>query len=863
MASQLTTFLKGISGYTKAKDDIKKHWTNDLGAEEADFNAGGKLLKANKWVAIAKAVFDGIAGVINKYSEFQKALFEKDFKNASAKATAEVNKLSAAVDAWANSMNGASQSLKTYTQNITSQAKARRDSELEWEKFKSKQTSEAIGMVPLVGDIFKGVTDSINNYRDQLLEQENQEIDKRIELAGQYIDKANTMTETVKKYLDALDKEVVTYARRNAMSVQQTQLIRKAELDHSKYYATLNATVEDALKILNNYRSSTGRAVNMSLDATMSSIAAGKVIGEEVVASTQSQLYLFNKSAGDVANMMVKTQNSVGRMGLSTQKVMKSISENLKLAQDFQFKNGTAGLREMTIMAENLRFNMSSLSSMLNKIQDNGLAGIVEQSAKLQVLGGNIGIGADPFALAYNAFQDPKQMMENVSKMLKGFGTFDRTTGETKFAINEQIRLKAFADAMGMNKTDVMNMVREANKKEVVKGLINDGRFSDEQMSAISNLATRRENGEWEVETLDGRSMNVKDVRPEDLDRLLSNNQEDRATQYAKAQLNTTERIEVTTKSINAAIGGTLWEPYNTMVNKVNEQTLNAYTANQKGIQDSVQGTFKEQINQQGQMLTTLNDFYNEYLKSQTEFKLAEILTKDKDDITNNDRDVAAKLVANQLKTFMREYGVSADKMFNDDGTIKKEVYTSDYIRKITGGRSNLTPINESQMQKLGLESKYWSTAGTTLFNYTLGKPFHDFPQGVDNWVNGRSWGSGATLPDTGVDYQSQNIRDIQVNDMVYNPSGGFHPIVTAGDVRAHLSPEDTIVAMKKNGPIASATGGNGKVDVNINGSIRLDADGASVDLSELSKNPIFIRQITQMIAESKYSRVNGTHDYN
>lgn len=852
--------IADIIGYTKTQKQLKNHWVKDLGMNKNALKPSGQYAGLLKAATIAKMALDMVAGGLDRYKKFQKIKFDMAFAKNAALAKVEVDKLNVAVQSWTNTMTGASNALKTYTSNVQELAKVQMANEMKWEEYKTNVTSELVKQFPIVGDVVAGLWKSVMSYRDQLLKQEQEEINKRIELAKQYYDKAIEISDAIDKYLNIVDKEIVTYGRRNAMSVKQTEVIRRAELAHASYYATLNATVDDAMKIASGYREGTGRAVNMSLNAMMSTIAAGKVVGEEIVARTQNELYLFNKSAGDVANMMVKTQNSVGKMGLSTQKVMKAIADNMKLAQEFQFRNGTAGLREMTVMAENLRFNMSSLSTMLNKIQENGLEGVVKQSAALQVLGGNIGMGADPFALAYNAFQDPKQMMENVSKMLKGFGTFDQRTGETKFAINEQIRLAEFAKTMGMSKSDVMNMIRESNKKEIVKGLVTDNRLNDEQLNAISNLATRNENGDWEVQTIDGQKKNVNEVRMEDLDNLLANNKDDQALQYAKSQLTVTEKIESITKSINAMLGGDLWDAYDEKVQKVNQQTLRAYDENKQGIVNGVKDTYREQAEKQNSMLMTLRDFYEEYQKSQQEMKLGDILSKDEDEITDEDKAYAKDLIQDKIQTFIKRNNLDPSQVFNDDGTIRHDMYDSEYVRKITNGKEKFTPINESQLQKLGMEHGFWEKTGnigaTALAStaYSTGRLIYNAFSDENHIDDGMFQLFG----------NRENFRDIEVNDMVYSPRSGVRPILTAGDVRAHLSEDDVVIAMKNNGPIANSGGnmGSGKMELTINGTIRLDSDGGSIDLSELSKNPIFIRNIERMIAESRFTRANGTHNY-
>ena len=88
--------------------------------------------------------------------------------------------------------------------------------------------------------------------------------------------------------------------------------------------------------------------------------------------------------------------------------LLNGVLANLKLANKYDFKNGTKGFIELAKWAENARFNLSSLGSMIEKVQGGGLEGTITQAAKLQVLGGNFARNADPLSMLYNAYADPE-----------------------------------------------------------------------------------------------------------------------------------------------------------------------------------------------------------------------------------------------------------------------------------------------------------------------------------------------------------------------------------------------------------------------------------------------------------------------
>lgn len=106
-------------------------------------------------------------------------------------------------------------------------------------------------------------------------------------------------------------------------------------------------------------------------------------------------------------------------MGLSQKKVTKDVLANLKLANKYNFKNGTKGFIELAKWAENARFNLNSLGGIIEKIQSSTFEDVITQSARLQNLGGNFAMRADPLGMFYEGLSDPDALAKRIHGMFK------------------------------------------------------------------------------------------------------------------------------------------------------------------------------------------------------------------------------------------------------------------------------------------------------------------------------------------------------------------------------------------------------------------------------------------------------------
>ena len=379
-------------------------------------------------------------------------------------------------------------------------------------------------------------------------------------------------------------------------------------------FSQFNKTIEDALKIQNSFTEQSGRSINFSDNDFKQSFAVGRLVGEDNLTTFQAQMQLFNHSVAESADIMYQMYKDANKMGLSQQKLVKNVLSNLKLASKYDFKNGTKGFIELAKWAENARFNLASLGGAVEKVQSGGLEGVMTQAAKLQVLGGKFAMNADPIAMMYEAHADPDAYAKRIASSLEGMGSTDSVTGETKFGGTDNMLLRSAAEAYGMNVEDLKDIVREERKKQTVKKQMGASTLNDKQKDLVANKAQRDEKtGEWYVQTLQGQRIDVNDVKESDLNNLKAEDTEKTAVEYAKGTYAFVERIEASTKNIDAMLGNLTLDNFGSMVDKTIEATTNAYATNATSVVTAIQENRFKAYEDLKEMLSHLKNIDGQY----------------------------------------------------------------------------------------------------------------------------------------------------------------------------------------------------------------------------------------------------------
>lgn len=554
-------------------------------------------LKNNPYMAAVGLLVKAVEFGIGKATDYMKLNYENLLRQLNASTAVSLNAMKASIASWQDSVTGAYEAQNMAISSQETLLEAQNATEL----ANMKMTNTWTNWIPIWGQI--------NKYQEMALELEQKVAQTRLEQAHKIISQVNEFTRKTDEYIKKQDKAIRGFQTDRGMSSTQNVTFEKWMLGQGESFAKFNKTIEDVLKMQSSYTEQSGRAVNFSENDNLQSLAVGRLVGDESLINFQSQMQLFNHSVSESADIMYEMYKDINKMGLSQKKVTKDVLANLKLANKYDFKNGTKGFIELAKWAENARFNLSSLGNMIEKTQSGGLEGVITQSAKLQVLGGNFARYADPLGMLNDSLSDPEAYAKRILNMFKGTGKLDRRTGETEFNKTDHIRIRAAADALGISVEDAKNMIREDNKKSVVKSQMRSSTLLKEQQDAVANKAQRDEKtGKWYVNTINGGRIDVSDDQKlkENLDNIVSDNKDEAAVQYAQSTLSFVEKIEATTKQIDAKLGLLSFDNFGETVNQSNRNTLDYYSRNINSVISAIQEDRKESIKTQEEQLKKL-----------------------------------------------------------------------------------------------------------------------------------------------------------------------------------------------------------------------------------------------------------------
>ena len=855
-----------------------------------------KGFKGNVWVMLAEAVISAIRWGINKSTEYMKLYYENYLRQLNASATVSFNTLKAATASWQDAVTGAYESYDLFISSQEALLEAQNATELANLKMANTWTN----WIWIVGEL---------NKREEVrmeLEQKIQE--NELKNAHQRMTLVNELVRKTDEYIKQQEHAMRGFQVDRGMSSAQYAAFENWMLGQGESFARFNKTIEDVLKMQSSYTEQSGRAINFSENDNLKSIAVGRLVGDENLINFQSQMQLFNHSVSESADIMYEMYKDVNKMGLSQKKVTKDVLANLKLANKYDFKNGTKGFIELAKWAENARFNLSSLGNMIEKVQSGGLEGVITQSAKLQVLGGNFARYADPIRMMYNAYSDPEEYAKQVQSMLKGMGTVNKVTGETEFNREENILIRAAADALGMSTEDAKNMIREDNKKRVVKSQMRSSTLSEEQKDAVANKAQRNATtGKWEVMTLNGTPIEVDNVTKEDLDNIVSNNKDEAAIQYAQSTLSFVEKIEGTTKEINAKMGLLTFSNFAQMSKEQMKDVLEHYTKYAKDKTDTINQNRIDSTEKQKETLDELTNMfekyiedrdlikatedenkkkYEEYRKKLERIKASEENTENKKTEYNNKvQEAKNNKNANYSENFKQWQDIvskkhEVSKAYADE-LIEKGDYLGGYTAKIksyydminqrvAAGIIGLFGVKTSNVnfKKEDVSDPNSKKREITTLPASNVKPIHDGtvtlakPDKNDSAIFAKTGGPFDTLFN-GI---FGKINDIYSN--LNNNRSNVTPIEPIGKSQFVSSDDYDGGIDKQISAYEIANNINSNIpkeislkplEVKFSGSIKLESNGQSIDIMNLiNNNPMLMRQLSQMISDEVGKSING-----
>ena len=433
--------------------------------------------------------------------------------------------------------------------------------------------------------------------------------------------------------------------------------------------------------------------------------------------------------------------------------------------------------------------------------------------------------------------------------------------------------------------------------------------LTPEQQDALANKAQRdATTGEWYVNTIGGERMNVSDVKESDLSSILSNDNDEKAIQYAQNTMSFVEKIEATTKQIDAKLGALSFSNFGETVDKSNKNTLDYYTKNIDSVLSAIHIDRKESIKAQEEQLKRLETIGKDIVKALSVIKNPyEDMDMDKEKQKIDIQEAQNKYRRNikgRMDTWDEKWDKTVAVNAMERGGDSGWNWWKNRASAIWEGFTN----SNEELDERARATGYIDNKGMpVIINEETLKPIHDGMAFIsqsnirDGIINGNGTSMAvpaskvAPIHDGMASLVKSDPKDIaifakpsgpfdtlfngifdKINDMYGMFADGMEhsnklsspyllPIPTVHDNVIPL-PSDTSRNNMVKSPYPSNSQnsqwgniGKGQFDVNIRGEINLKANGQSFNiLRQLQEDPSLVRAITQMISESIASQKHG-----
>ena len=546
MAKTLQDILKDLSnGIAPSQADFLSAlkdagWNSNSGAFSGNNSKDIEELKRN--LKEASAVLSNYTTVKGKlFGELQgdKARLEtlkgelKDAEEEFSKAKIDLQRsLSSSSDAFFKNLLGAN-SEKTFEKALEKYDELKE----KIEEFKRSLTEEELGefydAIANKDDNAIKNLETKKNYQDDLLELIKKEKELREEITPvlqaktkELAKAANTEEQAArmrkqgwsdikrgateafrigKDFLDVwgkIDQAASKFAKTIGTGAVGMERLRKNAIESvqkGRFGAKYNVSADELIGLQETYSNTIGRNIQISASDQENMAAMFRVMGEGG-GDFAAKLENFGLSYTDAANKAGKMFKEAGKYGISFDKYSKNVANNIKLAQNYTFKNGIKGLESMAKKATAMKLDMQQVASFADKVST--VEGAINTGAQLQVLGGSFAQFSDPMGMMNEALTDMEGLQDRFEKMIGGLGNFDAQKGEIAISAFDKQRIKVAAEAMGMSYDQVMETTMAKGRQKFIGGQIANKGYTEDEQELLKNIATVQ-NGKATVSYVD------------------------------------------------------------------------------------------------------------------------------------------------------------------------------------------------------------------------------------------------------------------------------------------------------------------------------------------------------------------------
>lgn len=399
----------------------------------------------------------------------------------------------------------------------------------------------------------EGVTlrERINHTLDKNLMNTKRFMNGISEIKNGFSQLINSSLELVKPWGE-LDQAAANYAKHIGLSQRQYAAMRSDMINftaNNNIAGKYDTNAKELIQLQEKYNSSIGRRVTMTNNELENMAAMKSILGDEGASQFASQLENFGLNPEEVGNRVGEMFKESSKYGVAFDKYAKNFTNSLKLAQNYTFDGGLKNLKEMARRATEIKLDIQQVANFADKVST--LEGSMQAAAQLSVLGGSFARYSDPLRMLYLGLNDVGGLEKHIEGMFGDKAFFNKDTGQMEVSAFNRQRIKAAAEATGMDYSKTMESIYAQGRQRIVnKQIIGD--FTDEEKSAIKNQAQLDENGRGYV-TINGERRDVSTLDKEDVKILMKTglSDSDNIKTIAQTLLGWDEKLSATKKSID------------------------------------------------------------------------------------------------------------------------------------------------------------------------------------------------------------------------------------------------------------------------------------------------------------------------
>ena len=268
-----------------------------------------------------------------------------------------------------------------------------------------------------------------------------------------------------------------------------------------------NMSMEELIKAQTDYVNGIGRNISVDSIAKESLAAIASFSRDTGINGLElaSQFENFGVSIEKTGDHLGKMFSEASKSGINANKYAENVTKNIRIAQNYTFKDGLRGLENMAKKATAIKMDMQQVANFANKVST--VEGALETSAKLQVLGGPFASLSDPIGMLNESLNDMEAFQDRQAKLFSQFGHFNKKTGEVVISSFDKKRLQAYAEATGQDYSSIMESVHTGAKREEIKRQLKNStatsNFDEDLKELIMNTGVFKD-GKVGINTSDG-----------------------------------------------------------------------------------------------------------------------------------------------------------------------------------------------------------------------------------------------------------------------------------------------------------------------------------------------------------------------